>query len=122
VLETEDEKILQYAHTNQSAFSASCLIIICQSSGNYQLVPIVIVFTKYDQLVRIKETALREDYPLMEPTNVHNLGVEEAWKTFGIWLGVLRRTINRLGIPMPFCATVSGIFFAPLYYLVLTTC
>ncbi|KAN0128099.1 hypothetical protein V8E53_014080 [Lactarius tabidus] len=86
-LETGDEKILQFAQTNQ--------------------VPIVIVITKYDQLVKMKEAALLEDYPLMRPSDVHDRGVEEAWKTFGLWLGLLRRMMNRLGIPMPPCVTVS---------------
>ena len=81
----------------------------------------MIVITKCDQLVRVKEAALREDNPFMQPTTVHELGVEEAQKTFGIWLGVLRRKMNRLGIPMPPCVTVSGMF-APSYYLVLTAC
>lgn len=83
-------------------------------TGNYQLVPIVIVFTKYDQLVRMNEAALREDNPHIDE---RDLGVEEARKTFGIWLGVLRRKVNHLGIPMPPCVTVSG-RSAPLYYLV----
>jgi hypothetical protein len=77
----------------------------------------VIVITKYDQLVKMKEAALLEDYPLMRPSDVHDRGVEEAWKTFGLWLGLLRRMMNRLGIPMPPCVTVSGIF-TPIYCLV----
>ena len=120
VLETEDEKILQFAHTNQSAFSASCLIV-CQLTGNYQLVPIVIVFTKYDQLMKMKEAALQEDSPQLQPAVVHDLGMEEAWKVFRIWLGVLQHKMNHLGIPMPPCITVSG-RSAPLYYTVLTIC
>ena len=79
----------------------------------------MIVFTKYDQLVKMKEAALQEDCPQLQSAVVHNLGMEEAWKVFGIWLRVLRHKMNHLGIPMLPCVTVSG-RSAPLYYTVLT--
>ncbi|KAI9433136.1 hypothetical protein H4582DRAFT_1006362 [Lactarius indigo] len=87
VFETGDEKLLQFAHKDQ--------------------VPIVIVFTQYDRLVRTKEAELREEHPHMDPTRLHDRGVEEAQKAFEDCLESLRRTTNRLGIPMPPYATVS---------------
>ncbi|KAH9168574.1 hypothetical protein EDB89DRAFT_2231792 [Lactarius sanguifluus] len=87
VFETGDEKLLQFAHKDQ--------------------VPIVIVFTQYDRLVRTKEAELREDHPHMDPTRLHDRGVEEARKAFQVCLESLERTMNRLGIPMPRYATVS---------------
>ncbi|KAI9432389.1 hypothetical protein H4582DRAFT_2131814 [Lactarius indigo] len=87
VFETGDEKLLQFAHKDQ--------------------VPIVIVFTQYDRLVRTKEAELREDHPHMDPTRLHDRGVEEAQKAFEDCLKSLQRTMDRLGIPMPPYATVS---------------
>ncbi len=57
----------------------------------------------------------------MDPTRLRDQSAEEAQKAFTICLQLLQRTMNRLGIPMPHYATVSGII-APLYYLVLTAC
>ncbi|KAH8986813.1 hypothetical protein EDB86DRAFT_2832575 [Lactarius hatsudake] len=68
VFETGDEKLLQFAHKDQ--------------------VPIVIVFTQYDRLVRTKEAELREDHPHMDPTRLHDRGVEEARKAFQDCLGI----------------------------------
>ncbi|KAH9012450.1 hypothetical protein EDB84DRAFT_1680696 [Lactarius hengduanensis] len=87
VFETGDEKLLQFAHKDQ--------------------VPIVIVFTQYDRLVRTKEAELREDHPDMDPTRLHDRGVEEAQKAFQDCLQSLKRTMNKLGIPMPRYARVS---------------
>ncbi|KAH9022713.1 hypothetical protein EDB84DRAFT_490480 [Lactarius hengduanensis] len=87
VFETGDEKLLQFAHKDQ--------------------VPIVVVFTQYDRLVRTKEAELKEDHPNMDPTRLHDRGVEEAQKAFQECLQSLKRTINRLGIPMPRYARVS---------------
>jgi hypothetical protein len=55
----------------------------------------------------------------MEPTALRDRSVEEARKAFEYCLQLLKRSMQRLGIPMPRYATASGIF-APLYYLVLT--
>ncbi|KAH9058928.1 hypothetical protein EDB83DRAFT_2675655 [Lactarius deliciosus] len=87
VFETGDEKLLQFAHKDQ--------------------VPIVVVFTQYDRLVRTKEDGLREDHPHMDPTRLRDRGVEEAQKAFQDCLESLKRTMNRLKIPMPRYATVS---------------
>ncbi|KAH9172534.1 hypothetical protein EDB89DRAFT_888122 [Lactarius sanguifluus] len=87
VFESGDEKLLQFVHNNQ--------------------VPIVIVFTQYDRLVRTKEYELREEHPHMNPTRRRDRGVEEAQKAFEDCLKSVRRTMNRLGIPMPPYATVS---------------
>ncbi|KAH9054706.1 hypothetical protein EDB87DRAFT_1825086 [Lactarius vividus] len=87
VFETVDEKLLQFAHKEQ--------------------VPIVIVFTQYDRLVRTKEAELREDHPDMDRIRLHDRAVEEARKTFDECLQSFQGTVGRLGIPMPRYATVS---------------
>jgi hypothetical protein len=74
----------------------------------------VIVFTQYDRLVRTKEAELREDYPQMDPDRLRELSLEDAQEAFDICLQSLHRSMNRLRIPMPRHARVSGAFL-PLY-------
>ena len=90
-------------------------LITLQSTGDFQPVPIVVVFTQYDRLVRTKEAELREEYPKMNQDRLRELGAEEAHEAFTICLQSLQRTMNRLRIPMPRHAKVSGIL-SPLYY------
>ena len=81
---------------------------------DYHSVPIVIVFTQYDRLVRTKELELREEYPQMDPASLRATSLEDAQEAFNICLTSLQRTMNRLKIPMPRYARVSGMFL-PLY-------
>ncbi|KAH9045187.1 hypothetical protein EDB85DRAFT_2270240 [Lactarius pseudohatsudake] len=85
VLERGDEKLLQFAHKNK--------------------VPIVVVFTQYDKLVRTKEYELQESEP--DPTRRRKRSVEEAQKAFDFCLQLLEFTIKPLGIPMPCHVRVS---------------
>lgn len=78
----------------------------------------MIVFTQYDKLVRSKEAELLEENPNLDPTRLHELSVEEAQKEFKFCVQSLQHTVDRLGIPMPPYARVSGTF-ASLYCLVL---
>ncbi|KAI9463259.1 hypothetical protein BJY52DRAFT_74397 [Lactarius psammicola] len=87
IFETGDEKLLQFAYKNQ--------------------VPIVIVFTQYDRLVRTKAAELSEEHPRIDPTRLRDWSVEEAGKAFEICLQSLQRTVDYLKIPMPRYATVS---------------
>ncbi|KAH9062165.1 hypothetical protein EDB87DRAFT_1682171 [Lactarius vividus] len=87
VFERGDEELLLFAHKNQ--------------------LPIVVVFTQYDRLVRTKEDELREDHPHMDPTHRRNQSVVEAQKAFDVCLRLLELSMNRLGIPMPCHARVS---------------
>jgi hypothetical protein len=87
VFETGDEKLLQFAHKNQ--------------------VPIVVVFTQYDRLVRTKEAELREEYPQTDPARLPELSAQKAHEAYTICLESLQRTMNRLRIPMPRHAKVS---------------
>ena len=81
-------------------------------------VPIVIVFTQYDRLVRTKEAELRQKYPSMGQSALSDQSVEKARMAFGYCLELLERSMKRLNIPMPRYATASGIF-APLYGTIL---
>jgi len=46
----------------------------------------------------------------MDPTRLRDQSVEEAQKAFDICLQLLQRSMDRLRIPMPRHAAVSGIF------------
>ncbi|KAH9076960.1 hypothetical protein EDB83DRAFT_2671671 [Lactarius deliciosus] len=87
VLERGDEELLQFAHQNQ--------------------VPIVVVFTQYDRLVRTKEDELRESEPHVDLTHRRNRSVVEAQKAFDFCLRVFEHSMKRLRIPMPRHARVS---------------
>ena len=93
-------------------------MLLSTQAGDHQSVPIVIVFTQYDRLVRTKEAELQQKHPDMEPTALRDQSVGEARKAFEYCLQLLKRSMKRLEIPMPRYATASGIF-TPLYYLVL---
>ncbi|KAI9456039.1 hypothetical protein BJY52DRAFT_608525 [Lactarius psammicola] len=84
VFEKGDELLVEFAHKIQ--------------------VPLVIVFTQYDRLVRTKKAELEEDEGITDPVRSE----EDAQKAFEKCLGLVRRTIERyLKVPMPRYAKVS---------------
>ncbi|KAI9445973.1 hypothetical protein H4582DRAFT_519233 [Lactarius indigo] len=70
-------------------------------------IPVVLVFTQYDRLVRSKKAELQEDYENMDETSLRNRSEKDAITAFNKCLQSLQRTLDRLGIPMPYCARVS---------------
>jgi len=85
VFETGDEKLLQFAHENR--------------------VPLVLVFTQHDRLVKAKELQLREKN--LDPATLRQRSVEEAQEAFKVTLQSLQVTMDKLGIPMPTYARLS---------------
>ena len=112
LFETGDEELVKFAQKIQRAFFDPVILLShfnplgvrCHS------VPIVIVFTQYDRLVRTKRAELKEDNPFMNDDTLNSRCVEEAWKTFQNYLQSLERSMRRLSIQMPPYARVSGIF------------
>ncbi|KAF8257410.1 hypothetical protein EI94DRAFT_1758482 [Lactarius quietus] len=86
VHEIGDEKLLKFAHEKQ--------------------IPIVLVFTQYDRLVRTKEVQLRGIRD-MDLTHRRERSVEEARKAFEETLRSLQSTMDQYRIPMPPYVTVS---------------
>ena len=119
MFEAGDERLLQLAHKNQGAFSTFRVTLQSSQASDDGSVPVVIVFTQYDRLVRTKEAELRQKYPGMEQTALRDRSVEEARMAFEYCLELLKRSMKRLKIPMPRYAATSGIF-VPLTILVLT--
>ncbi|KAI0245667.1 hypothetical protein BJV78DRAFT_1287354 [Lactifluus subvellereus] len=83
VFEAGDERLLQFLHESGTG------------------IPVVIVFTQYDKLVRTKEAELREDNEGIDPAALERWSEEEAREAFKICLDSLQRTMDRLKIPMP---------------------
>ena len=109
VFETGDEELLKLVQKLSSAFSITC-VIITRPTFRYQSVPMVIVFTQYDRLVRTRRLELKDDYPNMDDHTLDSRSVKEAWKAFEKCLQSLRQALRRLNIQMPPCARVSGTF------------
>ena len=109
IFETGDEMLLQFAHENKGAFSISVLSQFYSIDWcHFQSVPLVLVFTQHDRLVRTKTLQLQST--ITDPNLLRQRSEQEAQDTFKGTLNSLRDTMGDLGIPMPKYATVSGIF------------
>ena len=115
-----DYALLKFVQNFSSAFSISRVITL-RLSFRYESVPIVIVFTHYDRVVRAKRAELKEDYPHMDDHYLDSRSVEEAWKAFERCLLPLRHMMRQLNFQMPPYARASGTFVS-MRYLVLTGC
>jgi len=86
---TGDEKFLQLAHKTQT--------------------PLVVVFTKYDRLIRTKKDELQEDEGDLAPGDLDRRSREEAQGALDKCLESLKRTTIRLQTPMPRYVKVSSL-------------
>jgi hypothetical protein len=68
-------------------------------------VPVIVVFTQYDRLVRTKRFELEEK---VDPTLLDQESKQEAQKAFASCEQSLEMTVRRLEIPMPQYMPVSG--------------
>jgi hypothetical protein len=80
-----------------------------------KLVPVVVVFTQYDRLVRTKKFELREEDDSMDPTVLDQRSKEEAQNALAICVQSLKQTMDRLNTPMPHYDNVSSILPFILY-------
>ncbi|KAH9015511.1 hypothetical protein EDB85DRAFT_810210 [Lactarius pseudohatsudake] len=87
VFERGDEYLLKFAHDIQ--------------------IPVVLVFTQYDRLVRSKEAELQEEHENLDEISLRNQSEKNAAIAFNECLQSLQRILGRLNIPMPHCARVS---------------
>jgi hypothetical protein len=63
--------------------------------------PVVVVFTKYDQLLRSKMAELQEDDKSLDAEALDERSKEEAQKAFNICVGSLEQAMSRTKTPMP---------------------
>jgi hypothetical protein len=82
VFETGDEKLLKLARTTESAFLTTTTVVLLRHDGFIftESAPIVVVFTKYDRLVRTKKAELKEDEEDLSPDELDRKSREEAKK------------------------------------------
>jgi len=115
VFETGDEKLLQLAYQTQSAFSSYASedddFISAKSA------PVVVVFTKYDLLVKTKRVKLqRANEGLPVDSGVLNKqSEEEAQKVLDICVRSLDQAMSKLKTQMPRYVNVSSIF-SPFFF------
>ncbi|KAH9038296.1 hypothetical protein EDB84DRAFT_1479590 [Lactarius hengduanensis] len=87
VFEKGDEYLLKFAHDIQ--------------------IPVVLVFTQYDRLVRSKKAELQEEHENLDEKILRDQSEKDARDAFNKCLQSLQRTLDRMNIPMPHCARVS---------------
>ena len=85
------------------------------------LAPIVIVFTKYDRLVRTKVDELREEDSSLSGDVLRERGKEKARKAFDRCIWSLERVLRDVNAPKPPHVNVSGIYF-PLFIWIRVDC
>jgi hypothetical protein len=83
--------------------------------------PVVVVFTKYDKLVRTKMFELREDKACLDSDGLNKLTKEEAQKALDTTVQSLHRAIRRMDSKMdlPPWAKVSSKFSYSFFSLAL---
>jgi hypothetical protein len=74
----------------------------------------VVVFTKYDKLLRTKKDELQEDDPKMKPEVLDKQSKKEAQQVLDICVESLKRTMNEMQTPMHY-VKVSGMLFHSLF-------
>jgi hypothetical protein len=71
--------------------------------------PLVVVFTKYDRLIRTKKDEIQEDEGDLAPGELDRRSREDAQEALDKCLESLKRTTKRLQTPMPRYVKVSSI-------------
>ena len=73
--------------------------------------PVLIVFTKYDALVRTQEDVLKEENIRLSDDVLRQKGKEEAQKAFNKCIESLERTLRNTNTPKTRHVKVSCIYF-----------
>jgi hypothetical protein len=112
VFETGDEKLLQLAQQTESAFLTATLVMHLTHDGFIftESAPVVVVFTKYDKLVRTKKFDLQEDPARAKSKDLDSQTTEEAQKALDICVESLHNAIRKMDskMEMPISAKVSS--------------
>jgi hypothetical protein len=77
--------------------------------------PLVVVFTKYDKLLRTKKGELQEDNPGMKPKVLDEWSKMGAQEVLDICVQSLERTMSGMNTPMPRYVNVSSIISHSLF-------
>ena len=76
--------------------------------NTHQIVPLVVVFTQYDRLVRTKIKQLQRKNKNTTPEEAKHQGKIDASEAFRVCVDSLERSMNELSVPMPPYSKVSG--------------
>ena len=70
--------------------------------------PLVVVFTKYDKLLRTKKRELQEDHPGLKPEVIDERSKKEAQQALDRCVQSLKNTMSEMNTPMPHYVNVSS--------------
>ena len=70
--------------------------------------PLVVVFTKYDRLLRTKKDELQEDHPGLKPEVIDERSKKEAQQALDRCVQSLKNTMSEMNTPMPHYVNVSS--------------
>jgi hypothetical protein len=76
----------------------------------FESAPVVIVFTKYDRLVRTRRAELQEENNGLSEDVLRERSEEEARKAFDKCIQLLERTLRDTNTPKPRHVNVSGTY------------
>ena len=99
--------MLRLAHETQSA---SIAVMRLRHDGfiSTKTAPVVVVFTKYDQLLRSKKAELEEDGAPPDSEDLGTRSKEEAQRALDVCVQSLERAMVRTQTPMPRYEKVSS--------------
>ena len=95
----------------------ACMFLMHRGLAFMDSAPTVIVFTKYDRLVRTKTEELREEDASLSGDVLRERGKEEARKAFDKCIRSLELTLRDVNAPMPPHVNVSGIYFPSFIWI-----
>jgi hypothetical protein len=108
VFETGDERLLQLAHQTESAFLTTLVVHLRHDEFIFtESAPVVVVFTKYDLLIKTKRVRL-ERRKLSGKEDLNKRSKEEARKVLDECVRSLEGAMVRLEIPVPRYVNVSS--------------
>jgi hypothetical protein len=110
VFETGDERLLQLAHLTESVFLATSVVHLWHDEFIFtESAPVVVVFTKYDRLIRSKKIELKGDNDNLDLEYLNKRSKEEARKVLDGCMRSLEGAMVRLKTPVPRYVNVSSI-------------
>ncbi len=68
----------------------------------------MVVFTKYDRLLRTKKDELQEDHPGLKPEVIDERSKKEAQQALDRCVQSLKNTMSEMNTPMPHYVNVSS--------------
>ena len=106
-----DEKLLHLAHENRSALLATTMAMLLTHGGLVfmESAPVIIVFTKYDALVRTKRYELQGEDDSLSEDALRERSEEDARKEFDECIRLLERNSSDTNTPKLHHVKVSGI-------------